>query len=262
MGFDTEGFIGVDALRIVDEQRMGYPDLFTFADECSLTAMKTALLHLDADNREVSVRVMFARCIAQYQGAIILAERGLPIESMLLTRALYETDFVLGALANKMVTPEKLVESDFSSRKKIGNVLLPIAKKENPLEHHEKLAAFIEENAEATSISIVEMAQRAGMQLVYDGMYRYLSHFSAHPSVSAASEYFVEQAGGNGHVVFRPLVSETPKSILAACSGILLACGAFEKAAQTNSEINTEIKTRLEFNEVLYEKYRPWDIKD
>lgn len=260
MGFDTEGFLGVDALRFVNKQRATYPDLFIFADECSVTAMKTVLLPIATDNRGVSVGVMFARCIAQFQGAIILAERGLPIESMLLARALYETDFVLGALVNGKVTPEELVDSDFGNRKTIGNALLPIAKKESSLEQHTKLNAFITENVEAKPISLYDMAQRAGMQLAYDGLYRHLSHFAAHPSVTAASGYFVEQAGSHGHVTFRPLISETPKAILAACSGMMLACSVFEKTAQTNQEINTEISARIDYEEILYQKYRPWDI--
>jgi Family of unknown function (DUF5677) len=260
MGFDTEGFLGPDVLRLVEEQRAAYPDLIAFSHECSATAMKTALLPLSTDNRGIAVGVMFARCIAQFQGAIILTEHGLPIESMLLTRALHETDFVLGALAKKAVTPEELADSDFGSRKKIGSVLLPIAKNESTPEQHAKLAAFIVENAEAKSLSLEEMARRAGMQLIYDGIYRHLSHFAAHPSVTAASGYFVELPSGGGHVAFRPLTCDTPKAIVAACSGIMIACSAFEKAAQTNSEINNEIKTRLDREEVLYQKYRPWDV--
>jgi hypothetical protein len=259
MGFDTEGFLGSDAQRLVDEQLAAYPDLFAFAQQCSATAMKTVLLPLSADNRGVSAGIMFARCIAQFQGAIILAEHGLPIESMLLTRALYETNFVLGALANKKVTPEELVDGDFGNRKKMGNVLLPISKKESSPEQHAKLAAFIAENAETKPLSLEEMARRAGMQLVYDGIYRHLSHFAAHPSVTAASGYFVELPGSRGHVAFQPLTSDTPKAIIAACSGIMIACSAFEKAAKTNLEINTEIKTRLDREEVLYQKYRPWN---
>jgi len=38
MGFDTEGFLGSDAQRLVDEQLAAYPDLFAFAQQCSATA--------------------------------------------------------------------------------------------------------------------------------------------------------------------------------------------------------------------------------
>ena len=98
------------------------------------------------------------------------------------------------------------------------------------------------------------------MQSAYDGIYRHLSHFAAHPSVTAASGYFVELPDGSGHVAFRPLISDTPKAIISACSGIMIACSAFEKAAQTNSEVNAEINTRFDREEVLYQKYRPWDV--
>lgn len=260
MGFDTDGFLGPDAQLLVDEQLASYPDLFEYSHQCSATAMKTALLPMPADNRGVTAGIMFARCVAQFQGAIILAEHGLPIESMLLTRALYETNFVLGALANEELTPEELVDGDFSNRKRMGIALLPIAKKESPPAQHAKLAAFVAENAEAKSLSIAEMARRAGMQMVYDGIYRHLSHFAAHPSVTAASGYYLELPGSRGHVVFQPLANETPKAIITACSGIMIACSVVEKVAKTNMQINTEIKTRLDREEVLYQKYRPWDV--
>lgn len=237
MGFDTEGFLGADAQDRVVVQRAAYPELFKFADECSATAMKTALLPVLAGNIGVSVGVMFARCIAQFQGAIILAERGLTVESMLLTRALYETSFVIGALAKKKVTPEELAASDFGNRKTIGNVLLPIADKAGLSD------------------------QQARLQVAYDGIYRHLSHFAAHPSITAASEYYVELPEGGGHVSFHPLVDKTPKAVLVASGGIMLACGAFEIAAQTNSEINGEIRKQLDREEILYEKYRPFDIR-
>jgi hypothetical protein len=99
------------------------------------------------------------------------------------------------------------------------------------------------------------------MQVAYDGIYRHLSHFAAHPSLTAASEYYVELPEGGGHVSFHPLVDKTPKAVLVASGGILLACGAFEIAAQTNSEINGEIQKQLDREEILYEKYRPFDIR-
>jgi len=260
MGF--EGFLGTDAERLTDEQRNTFADLFEYAFACSATAMKVATLALPAGNKGISVGVMFSRCVAQFQGAIVLAERGLPIESLVLTRALYETDFVLGALAANLVTPEELVDSDFFNRKKIGAILLPIAKEQSPAEHREKLAAFIAENKAAKRLSIDELARRAGMQMLYDGLYRHLSHFAAHPSITAAEGYFVPMPSGEDRVIFRPLIDSTPKAILSACIGVISACGAFEKAAGSNSEVNTELKTLLDREEILYEKYRPWDIED
>lgn len=260
MGFDAEGFLGADALGIVDKQRIAYPDLFAFAEECSSTAMKVALLPISTDSRGLSVGVMLSRCIAQFQGAIVLVERGLTIESMVLSRALYETAFVLGALAKNGVTPEELVGSDFGNRKTIGNALLPTAKKVSSLAQSEKLEVFISENAEKQILSIYEMARRAEMLKIYDGVYRLLSHFAAHPSVTSANGYYFEQSDGSGRVGFHPLLSDTPKSILAACTGIMLACGSFETASIPNSGINAEIRMRLDIEETLYQKYRPWGI--
>ncbi len=247
--------------RLVDEQQKNYPDLFEFTYGCSETAMKVASLPFSSESPEnvrALVGVMFSRCVAQFQGAVILTERGLTIEAMLLARALYETVFVLGAIATNKVTPEELRDNDLSQRKTIGNALLPIAKKECPPEVLAKFESFILENAEVKKINTEDIAKRAGMGMVYDGIYRHLSHSSAHPSVTAAGEYYADQSGGKGEVTFRPLTDETPKAIASACSGILLACSVIERIEKTNSEINTAIAALLSREEELHEKYRPW----
>ena len=262
MGFETEGFLGKDAECLVGKQRIEFQDLFEFAQDCSAMAMKLNSLPNSTDNFGVSIGVMFARCIAQFQGAIILAERGLSIESMVLTRALFETDFVLGALVSKTVTPEELVDSDLGSRRRIGNALLPISKADSHVEHHAKLKAFIIDNAESKSLAFETIAKRAGMQTVYDGPYRFLSHFAAHPTITAASEYFVRQPNGHEYVRFHPLVSNTSKAVTFACTGIILGCGTYENKVHQTQELNTELKLLLDREEALYQKYRPLDLND
>jgi hypothetical protein len=255
MGFDTEGFLGAEALHLVDEQRATYSDLFEFAQECSVTVMKAAAQSIQKDNKSVLLRVMFTRCIAQYQGAVILAERGLTIESMILTRSLFESNFVLGALAANKVTPEQLANSDFKNRSKLGNALLPMAKSHSPPEQHEKLSDFVEEHANDIEISFYDLADKAGMLIAYNGIYRALSHFAAHPSVTAASDYYVDMPNGNGHVVFQPLVKNTPRAILTTANGILYTCGIFQTVTQWSNELDLEIKIRLEREEALHQKY-------
>ena len=259
MGFETDGFLGKDTDCLVGKLRIEFRDLFEFAHDCSAMAMKLNSLPNSTDDFGVSKRVMFARCIAQFQGAIILAERGLSIESMVLARALFETDFVLGALASEAITPEELANSDLSNRKTIGKALLPMADAHSPESHQVKLKAFIADNAELKPISFIYMAKRAGMQSVYDGPYRFLSHFAAHPSITAASGYFVKQPNGHEDVSFHPLISNTSKAVTFACTGIILGCSTFEKTIHQTQELNTGLKLLLDREETLYQKYHPFD---
>jgi hypothetical protein len=178
-----------------------------------------------------------------------------------LTRALYETTFVLGALEKRAVTPEELGNSDMGHRRKIGRALMVVAGDEVPPEHRDRMGEFIAEHQDAKVLTIESLAQRAGLQILYDGMYRNLSHFAAHPSVTAASGYFVEDPEGNGSLVFKPLTGETTKALASACEAILLACGIYERIGSPTPELNGELHSRVERSHALQDKYKPWAVK-
>lgn len=259
MGFDNEGFLGSDSSHLVKKQFADFPDLFSFANDCSKTAMKYARdTSLSNDNIGLSIGAMFSRCVAQFQSALILAERGLTFESMVLGRALLETAFVLGALVEKKVTPSELLDNDVGNRRKIGKAVLSIVKADSVPEHYSKLETFVSENKDARVIEVRAMANRAGMSIVYDGVYRHLSHFAAHPSISAVGPYFAECPGEVDRIVFRPILEATPKALLTACTGIILACSAYEKRPKRDQNLNEELHLLHDRQDALYEKYRPW----
>ena len=242
------------------ELRTEFSELFLYADDCFDTARKVMSLESKGTNKEAVSGIMFARCLSEYQGAILLAEHGLPIESMTLSRALYETAFVLGGLANDTVTPEDLADHDFFIRRKMGNAVLNFAKNSSPEEIVSKLTTFIEEHTDASEVKFYNLAREAGMVNAYDGIYRHLSHFAAHPSITAASDYYVDEGNGLGRVVLIRLTKYTPKAILFASQGLMLACGCIEHISGTNAETNKEIKQRLDREEELHEKYNPLDV--
>lgn len=257
MGFDKEGFLGSESLSLVAKQLSEFQDLFEFAYSCSASAMECLSKPLPQGNAGVSIGVMCSRCVAQYQGSIILAERGLTLESMILARALFETVFVLGALINKKVSPEDLAESDLGSRRKLGNAIMQYTKNIST-EQNEKLASFIKEQKTAKTISMEQMATHAGMKNVYDGIYRHLSHFVAHPTLTSASAYYAELSEGSGKVLFKPLSNYTSKAILSASIGILLACSTIEKNSSKEQNINLRLNELLDKEDILYEKYKPF----
>ena len=204
----------------------------------------------------VVMGIMFARCVSQFQGAVILAERGLQIESLVLCRALVETVFVRSAVSKGGVTPEELADSDFANRRKIGNAFLSIAGDE----HVDRLREFIAEHAGAEEIRFAAMATKGGMTALYR-LYRYLSHFAAHPSVSAASPHFVAEPDGGGHVELRAIVEGTPKALSSANIALIMACALMERI-RTSPEINAAIAALHDRDVALYAKYKPWKLDE
>ena len=86
---------------------------------------------------------------------------------MLLSRALIETVFVLGALAQNAVTPEKLTSHDFAHRRKIANAVLPTVKAQGLVDKQQALESFIDEHTGSSTLGIETIATAAGMQDLY-----------------------------------------------------------------------------------------------
>jgi hypothetical protein len=96
-----------------------------------------------------------------------------------------------------------------------------------------------------------DLAKAGGLQIVYDGLYRHLSHHSAHPSISAADSFLVESGDGQAHAEFRFEPYGTSDALHWTCHALLLACAIYEKACGTTSEINSELAVCLAKFETL-----------
>lgn len=82
------------------DQHQKYAEFFEFSNECTRLALGvTALLPEAKTKRQIVIGLFFARCVSQYQAAMLLAENGMTIESLSLSRGLLETVFVMLAIA-------------------------------------------------------------------------------------------------------------------------------------------------------------------
>ena len=257
MTFARDGFLSEEALHFAARQLEGFADIFGLAKECSRTAMQlAALLPALQGKKEVVAGTFFARAVAEFQGAVILCERGLSVESMVLGRSIIETVFAMAAVALDRISPEQLADNDFANRTKIGRSFLPVAKRFGRLDKTKKLEAFIAEHGTAESIAFERMANLAGLEDLYR-LYRHLSHFAAHPSVTAASVHYVTAPDGTGHVSLRPDFRDLPKALTTACRAIIIACASFEHVVTTPA-INARINENHLLVVELYDKYQPW----
>jgi hypothetical protein len=92
-----------------------------FADECLAITMKVAeRLPLATSDEGIAAGVFFARSASLFKGAVLLAKHELPIESMLLTRALIETNFVLVALVSGHLSRAMVLDDEMASRTKLA----------------------------------------------------------------------------------------------------------------------------------------------
>ncbi|MFP3529478.1 DUF5677 domain-containing protein [Burkholderia sp. SIMBA_042] len=258
--FNDEGFAGRSITALNKMQRDRFPDLFAFADCCSSVAMELmGLFGTRMNRRTLTMKQYFCRSVSHYQAAASLAAGGMAIESMVLTRGLFETAFVMIAIANDRVTWDELSSSDFAGKNKQAKTLLKDMKRYPGIEvHSELLTDFATQHANAKAIDLYEFARRGDALAAYDGIYRTLSHTVAHPSLSAVDVYICNEGDGQRSLDYRPIVEQTPRAVLSSCHAILIACSSVEKIGTRTPETNTAIAFALTELERLDSKYDPW----
>ncbi|MBN3754212.1 hypothetical protein G3N95_14770 [Paraburkholderia sp. Tr-20389] len=259
MTFETEDFAGRSAAALQAEQRQRNGELFDFADKCARLALEIAgRLRAVKNRRQLVAGAFFARCVTHFQAAMLLAESGMTLESLAMSRGLLETVFVMLAIAEDAVSPGELAAHDSASRVKHANTLLNAKDYGNVEPFKEKLQDFSSLHKDSATIDMREFARRGKALAAYDGLYRHLSHHAAHPSLSAVDEYFERHDGGKFSVQLKPLFSKTPAAVLSAATGILLACFACEKCGLSIADTDVKLGQTWSECEKLDQRYRPW----
>ncbi|HEX7913659.1 MAG TPA: DUF5677 domain-containing protein [Paraburkholderia sp.] len=257
--FERNDFAGSSAADLRTRVRAEHASLFRFADQCARVALDiAALLPLARASRQIVVSQFFARALSYYQGGIMLAESGMAIESLTLSRSLLETCFVMLAIVENAVTPGELLSHDDAMRLKHANVLRKSKDYPNVEPYRAELDAFAERVAGAKEIGFYEFARRGKALATYDGLYRHLSNHALHATLSAVDGYLVKGADGKHYVQYRSLREKTPASALTACAGILLAGFACERAGISTPIISKTLSGTWAEYESLYEAHRPW----
>ncbi|MBJ9920529.1 MULTISPECIES: DUF5677 domain-containing protein [Burkholderia cepacia complex] len=257
--FERYGLAGDGAANLRSRLRVEHADLFQFGDRCMRIVLDvTALLPLARASRQVVVSQFFARAASHFQAGLMLTECGMAIESLTLSRSLFETCFVMLAIAENAVMPDELLSHDNAIRLKHANALLNSKDYPNVEPYRETLETFVRRVSGAKEIGAYEFARRGKALAMYDGPYRHLSHQALHATLSAVDDYLAKDADGKHYVHYRPLLEKTPAAVLTICAGILLACFACDKASVCTPDTSETLSRAWAEYESLYEKHRPW----
>jgi len=180
------------------------------------------------DNQKFLAAVLFIRGLSNYEGVILLVERGMTTEARTLTRSCFETVFCLGAVCKDATFADKFIRDAAARRRKMAKVLLGTPDGSSGLEreHKEKLERFLEGQAasgiESEPLIIADAARRAGVAGIYDLFYRSLSNDAAHPSVTALNRHVEANEGREvTGLKFGPNVSDVEDTLAAACTACI-----------------------------------------
>lgn len=259
MSIAEQGFLSPDLDRFIGKHRQHNRAAFDLADDLNRTAQRLMLgteVRMEGDvlSEKNLAQLLFVRALSNFQGAVLMAERGAIVEARTLTRTCLETVFALVA-AVKMDTSfiDRMVANEMGSKSKGANWLLNRADRGDYLhpEAEENLQAFIDrlkaENEPTGAFGSEDMARRAGL----DGLYIFFRQFSsdaAHPMLEALNRYIDNGKGGVGpEIIWGPNcgADEIADTVIMACCFLLTAAVALSEIASV-ADVGDALGTHYE----------------
>jgi len=165
--------------------------------------------------------------LSSFQGALLLAERGMTQDARTLARGCFENVFLMGALRRDPTFAAAFVGDDSLRRAKIAKALLKLPNGSGlNAAHIEKLTRFMSnfENSgmSAKQINIADAARSAGLIDIYDTYYRGPSNDASHPSVTALNRHV--EADERSMIVglcWGPEVSDVQDTLSCVCTAAI-----------------------------------------
>ncbi len=234
LAISEEGFLAPCIDDCVGAARDRYADWFALTHDANRAAqilLQAAIGSLAghplASAYVVATR-LFVRTLSNFQGAVLLAERGLPVEAQTLVRSCFEASLLIGAL--KDAKAEVLDHLDAGGRQGgLGRlkVLKTMVEAEGPdqaaylAQVHAGMAA-LEATDQRKAISLKELADQTQLLAPYLN-FRQLSSNAAHASFSSMHAQLSIEGGDVTGLVLGPDLDRLPATLALACQALIYA---------------------------------------
>lgn len=243
MSISEQGFLSPDIAHFINKHRQDNKAAFDLADALNRTAQHLMLgseigMKGDVLSEKNLAQLLFIRTLSNFQGAILMAERGAIVEARVLARTCLETVFALVAAVKMDVSfIDRMVANEMGSKSKGAKWLLNRADRADYLhpEAEADLQAFINrlrtDNEPIGSFATEEMARRASL----DGLYIFFRQFSsdaAHPMLEALNRYIDNGQGGlSPEIVWGPKcgTNEIADTVTMACCFLMTGAVALNE---------------------------------
>lgn len=160
---------------------------YKVAHEATRLAKFLLTRHMAAQHQHVTAALWF-RCAGAAQGAVLLAERGMPVEAAALARSSLEYLFWGVALIKDAGVLQRLADNERDSVKKAANGMLGL--KDVVAELGAEELELLREKAAGeavTNTSVAKAAELAELGYLYQSAYRGLSRWGVHAGMATAS---------------------------------------------------------------------------
>jgi hypothetical protein len=179
-----------------------------------------------ADSRTIAL-LLFFRALSNFQGSVLMAERGMVVEARTLARSCLESAICIAGCQKNPNQSQLLLRDDLQSRRmKIKFILRnPALLTAEARAELERLLTLIEARDNVATLNFRDIANEAGIEGIYL-FHRLLSGDAAHPSASSLNRYVVEKEESETVVTWLPSIenNEIPDTLNFACNFLILAC--------------------------------------
>lgn len=202
---NSVGFLSPDMRPIIGDLRKIHATWFVFAEDVNRTGHR--ILREFVPSGTVAVRdvvgiALLMRTLSNFQGTILMAERGMAAEAGTLARCCFENAVFLGTLRKE--GDKFLAEMQMADRYSVKAMARWLVRVPDRLEHaprgaKQRLEGLISEIKQQIPgferrAEFKALAERAGLADAYVN-YAVLSREAAHPSAQSLDRYFIRGRG-------------------------------------------------------------------
>ena len=195
------GFLDPGLHEWVEECHRLYPEWFALVNDLNALAIKvmTSLSVHDDEPQESILAALFIRTLHTFQGAVLMAERGMMTPGRMLARCMLEVVFQLVAISKDKSHAQEYAQSDIIHKLRSFRKLQKLGCPEFSERTHLDRATELENQKAALGLKnppqIEEWAKRAGLHNFYLTAYAHLSS-AVHSSPSDLEEYLILDKNG------------------------------------------------------------------
>jgi len=197
--FDEKGFLGLQARDFALEISRKYKDWFDLCSEINSFAQRSKyeLTIHNMDGQEVISACLFLRILNGFQACVILAGWGLVVEGEVLLRSMFEALFIMKACMKDEDFMREYVKTGQVQQLRLMNAAFKYdadifmeTRKYVSKEKMEELRNR-KKRKEIKELNVSKVAEKAGLELLYDSAYRLLSD-SVHCGPKSLENYIQE----------------------------------------------------------------------
>jgi hypothetical protein len=210
--FTEVGFLGDELTTFRENVRAKHVIGFRYMEQTNALAMRVmwTLPLADLDEAMAHAIMCYARAVQNFQGVILMSERGAITEARILLRALAETLFLALGMVNKTDMLALLQEDAAAHRKAVANAIIQMniaGRTGADLSRFEQVVNDVvaEYGDKPRSIKWSALAYEVGVGDIHEVAYRFTSGDAAHATLESLNRHVQAKEGEDLHqFIFNP----------------------------------------------------------